>query len=78
MDLEIRHLRAVTAIADVGNLYKAARVLGVAQPTLTAQLRRIESSLGGPRCGPRPELSGTHNCVSAPHPRTRWPGGCGY
>ncbi|MFJ4879583.1 LysR substrate-binding domain-containing protein [Streptomyces sp. NPDC088745] len=47
MDLEIRHLRAVTAIADAGSLHKAARVLGVAQPTLTAQLRRIEESLGG-------------------------------
>jgi len=47
MDLEIRHLRVVCTIADVGSLHKAARALGVAQPTLTAQLRRIETSLGG-------------------------------
>ncbi|MBT2481969.1 LysR family transcriptional regulator [Streptomyces sp. ISL-94] len=47
MELEIRHLRAVCAIADTGSLHKAARALGVAQPTLTAQLRRIEGALGG-------------------------------
>ncbi|MFH8991340.1 LysR family transcriptional regulator [Streptomyces sp. NPDC017940] len=47
MELEIRHLRAVCAIADAGSLHKAARAIGVAQPTLTAQLRRIEKALGG-------------------------------
>ncbi|MFD3728868.1 LysR family transcriptional regulator [Streptomyces sp. NPDC058671] len=47
MELEVRHLRVVCAIADAGSLHKAARVLGMAQPSLTAQLRRIEGALGG-------------------------------
>ncbi|MEU9982154.1 LysR family transcriptional regulator [Streptomyces sp. NPDC050856] len=47
MELELRHLRVVCAIADAGSLRKAARMLGVAQPSLTAQLRRIENALGG-------------------------------
>ncbi|MFD6493671.1 LysR family transcriptional regulator [Streptomyces sp. NPDC059944] len=47
MDLEVRHLRALCAIADAGSLHKAARELGVAQPSLSTQLRRIEQTLGG-------------------------------
>jgi DNA-binding transcriptional LysR family regulator len=47
MDLEVRHLRALCAIADTGSLHKAARSLGVAQPTLSTQLRRIEQAVGG-------------------------------
>ncbi|MFC7305831.1 LysR family transcriptional regulator [Streptomyces monticola] len=47
MELEVRHLRAVCAIADTGSLHKAARQLGMSQPSLTTQLRRIEESLGG-------------------------------
>ncbi|MFI6103313.1 LysR family transcriptional regulator [Streptomyces sp. NPDC051310] len=47
MDLELRHLRTIRAIADAGSLTKAATELGLAQPALSAQLRRIERSLGG-------------------------------
>jgi DNA-binding transcriptional LysR family regulator len=47
MDLEVRHLRALCAIADSGSLHRAARQLGVAQPSLSTQLRRIEQELGG-------------------------------
>ncbi|WP_189929148.1 LysR family transcriptional regulator [Streptomyces sulfonofaciens] len=47
MDLEVRHLRVLCAIADTGSLHKAARELGMAQPSLSTQLRRIEHSLGG-------------------------------
>ncbi|MGW4161738.1 LysR family transcriptional regulator [Streptomyces sp. NPDC004788] len=46
MELEVRHLRALCAIADAGSLHKAARQLGVSQPSLTTQLRRIEHALG--------------------------------
>ncbi|MEU6483004.1 LysR family transcriptional regulator [Streptomyces sp. NPDC046887] len=46
MELEVRHLRALCAIADSGSLHKAARQLGVSQPSLTTQLRRIENALG--------------------------------
>lgn len=42
----MRHLRALCAIADAGSLHKAARQLGVSQPSLTTQLRRIENALG--------------------------------
>ncbi|MFF5570855.1 LysR family transcriptional regulator [Streptomyces luteogriseus] len=48
MELEVRHLRALCAIADTGSLHRAARQLGVAQPSLSTQLRRIEQELGGP------------------------------
>ncbi|MCE7046504.1 LysR family transcriptional regulator [Streptomyces purpurascens] len=48
MELEVRHLRALCAIADTGSLHRAARHLGVAQPSLSTQLRRIEQELGGP------------------------------
>ncbi|MEU8078492.1 LysR family transcriptional regulator [Catellatospora citrea] len=48
MNLEIRHLRVVCAIADTGSVTKAASLLGLAQPAVTAQLQRIERALGGP------------------------------
>lgn len=48
MELELRHLKVVCTIADAGSVTKAAAELGVAQPALTAQLARIERSLGGP------------------------------
>ncbi len=43
----MRHLRALCAIADTGSLRKAARQLGMTQPSLTTQLRRIENTVGG-------------------------------
>ena len=63
MNLELRHLRVVCAIADSGSLTKAAATLGLAQPALTAQLHRIEHTLGGPlfergRQGSRPTALG--------------------
>ncbi|HCT79218.1 MAG TPA: LysR family transcriptional regulator [Micromonosporaceae bacterium] len=48
MNLELRHLRVVCAIAETGSVTKAASLLGLAQPALTAQLQRIERTLGGP------------------------------
>lgn len=47
MDLEMRHLKVVCAIAETGSVSKAASMLGLAQPALTAQLQRIERTLGG-------------------------------
>ncbi|KPI07455.1 transcriptional regulator, LysR family [Actinobacteria bacterium OV450] len=47
MQLELRHLQAVCQIADSGSLGGAARRLGVSQPALSAQLRRIERVTGG-------------------------------
>lgn len=59
MELELRHLRTVRAIAEAGSLTRASVSLGLAQPALSTQLRRIERLLGGPlfergRSGVRP------------------------
>jgi DNA-binding transcriptional LysR family regulator len=59
VELEVRHLRALCAIADHGSVHRAARRLGVTQPSLTTQLTRIERALGGrlfvrERTGSRP------------------------
>ncbi|MET9373837.1 LysR family transcriptional regulator [Streptomyces sp. NPDC003035] len=47
MELEVRHLRVVCAIADAGSLTRAAAALAMTQPGLSTQLRRIENMLGG-------------------------------
>lgn len=47
VELEVRHLRALCAIAETGSVHKAARQLGMTQPSLTTQLRRIEQAVGG-------------------------------
>ncbi|KRV49503.1 LysR family transcriptional regulator [Wenjunlia vitaminophila] len=63
MDLELRHLKTIRAIAEAGSLTGAATSLGLAQPALSAQLKRIERALGGPlfergRHGVRPTALG--------------------
>ena len=63
MNLELRHLKVVCVIAETGSVTKAASQLGLAQPALTAQLQRIERTLGGPlferdRRGARPTALG--------------------
>ncbi|WP_371543834.1 LysR family transcriptional regulator [Streptomyces sp. NBC_00554] len=47
MQLELRHLRTLRTVRDHGSLNRAAAALGVSQPALTNQLKRIEESLGG-------------------------------
>jgi LysR family nitrogen assimilation transcriptional regulator len=44
--VELRQLRYFVAIVDHGSLSRAALVLHVAQPALTAQLRQLEDELG--------------------------------
>ncbi|GGK00239.1 transcriptional regulator [Pilimelia anulata] len=46
MELELRHLRTVCAIAETGSLTKAAAVMRMSQPALTARLQRLEAELG--------------------------------
>ncbi|GAA2967201.1 LysR family transcriptional regulator [Actinokineospora diospyrosa] len=47
MDMELRHLRAVLAIAQAGSLTAAAARLGVTQPSVSESLRRAERVAGG-------------------------------
>ncbi|TYB45472.1 LysR family transcriptional regulator [Actinomadura chibensis] len=48
MQVELRHLRVLTQLAETGSITRAAATLGVSQPTLSNQLRRIEKAFGGP------------------------------
>ncbi|MFI9648264.1 LysR family transcriptional regulator [Streptomyces sp. NPDC052040] len=48
MELELRHLRVLCAIADAGSVGRAASDLGYSQPALSTQLRRIERFFGTP------------------------------
>src|SRR3989337_3006337 len=58
VDLDVRHFRLVEAIAQAGSITKAASALGVSQPSLTAQLQRIERRVGGPLF--RRDRTGSH------------------
>lgn len=46
MDLELRHLRTLCAIAEARSIRGAAKALGATQPALSTQLARIERSFG--------------------------------
>src|SRR5262249_2899791 len=48
MDLEVRHLRCFLVLAEELNFTRAATRLGVPQPALSTQIRRIERHLGTP------------------------------
>ncbi|MEV7772531.1 LysR family transcriptional regulator [Kitasatospora sp. NPDC086791] len=72
MELDVRHLRVLCAIADSGSLRKAALQLGMTQPSLTTQLHRIERAIGGTlftreQTGSRPTALG-HSVLSRARP----------
>lgn len=46
--IEIRHLHALIALAETGNLSKAGRRLHLSQPALSHQVKSIETHLGVP------------------------------
>jgi DNA-binding transcriptional LysR family regulator len=47
MDLQFRHLRQLCVVSETGSLNKAATVLGLPQPALSRQIRRLEELFGG-------------------------------
>ncbi|MEU6058972.1 LysR family transcriptional regulator [Streptomyces sp. NPDC047097] len=47
MNLELRHLRILRAVAELGSVNQAATALGLSQPNLSRQVRRLEETLGG-------------------------------
>lgn len=48
LQVELRHLRYLVAVADATTFSGAAQRVGVAQPALTRQLRELERELGAP------------------------------
>ncbi|GII86428.1 transcriptional regulator [Sphaerisporangium siamense] len=46
MDLEIRHLRMICALAETGSVTRAAARLGLSQPAITSRLHHLENLVG--------------------------------
>ncbi|HEY2057877.1 MAG TPA: LysR family transcriptional regulator, partial [Amycolatopsis sp.] len=47
MEVELRHLRLLCAVAEAGSISRAAAGIGSSQPALTASVQRIERVFGG-------------------------------
>lgn len=77
MDIDTRLLRYFTAVAEEGNLSRAAERLFVSQPALTKQIRQLEARLGvrlftRSRAGMALTEAGTALAGQAPALLARW------
>ncbi len=66
--LEVRHLHALIALSETGNLSKAGRRLHLSQPALSHQIKSIESHLGVALLSGR-----AARCASVPLGNACWP-----
>lgn len=46
MNLDLRHIQALVAVARHGNFTRAAKAVNVSQPTFTIQIQHLETALG--------------------------------
>lgn len=46
MNINLRQMRSLVAIAQLGSFTRAAEALGLSQPSLTVQIRQLEADLG--------------------------------
>lgn len=53
-DVELRHLRSFVTVAEEGTMTEAARVLRIAQPSLSQQISTLERRVGAPLFHRRP------------------------
>lgn len=53
-DLNIRHLRAVAAVVDLGSISAAARAVNLTQPAITQGIAKLERQIGQPLFERRP------------------------
>lgn len=72
-DVEVRHCRMLLAVADTGGVAAAARLLGVAQSTVSETLLSLERLLGAPVIFRRPGRGATLTAAAEaliPHARS--------
>ena len=66
--IDLKDIRLVQAVAEHGTLVRAARILGVSQPTLTRSLAVLEAKLKGPLFERR-----RHGCQRPMNSPQKWP-----